>query len=122
MPKVNDSPLIFTSRLVMLTPLPDPGTGAAGGANSNIAPSINGCKGGDGGSGGAGGPGGGGRGGHAIGIAYATAPAAIPALQMFTPGTAGNGGTACNGAPSSSNGTNGNQAQCRDVGANAACE
>jgi hypothetical protein len=97
------------------------GLGAVGGAASGIAGSLPGCKGGDGGLGGAGGAGGGGRGGHAIGIAYAKAPATMPAIQMFTPGTAGNGGTPGSGAPATSNGASGNQGQCWDFSTNAAC-
>jgi hypothetical protein len=97
------------------------GAGAAGGAKSGIAPSTNGCAGGDGGSGGPGGPGGGGRGGHAIGIAYVMAPVTMPALQMFTSGTPGGGGTRGNGAPASSNGALGNAGQCWNFSTNAAC-
>ena len=100
----------------------NPGTGAAGGAKSGIVPSNNGCQGGPGGTGGDGGPGGGGRGGHAIGIAYAKAPATMPAIQMFTPGTAGSGGTAGNGAPVTSNGATGNAGQCWDFTTAAACK
>jgi hypothetical protein len=98
------------------------GNGASGGANSGVGMSIDGCKGGDGGKGGAGGPGGGGRGGHAIGIAYAKTPMPMAAIQMFTPGTAGSGGTVGNGAPASSNGASGSQGQCWDFSTSAACK
>ncbi len=98
------------------------GVGATGGAGSGIGSSNPGCNGGNGGKGGNGGPGGGGRGGHAIGIAYAKAPATMPAIQMFTPGLAGNGGTAGSGAPATSNGANGNQGQCWDFSAGTVCQ
>jgi hypothetical protein len=98
------------------------GNGANGGASSGIVPSNAGCKGGDGGAGGAGGPGGGGRGGHALGILYAKAPATIPAIKTFMPGTPGDGGSGGNGAPATSNGANGNAGQCWDLSTNAACK
>jgi hypothetical protein len=98
------------------------GSGAKGGSNSGAGMSIDGCKGGDGGKGGNGGPGGGGRGGHALGIAYAVTPAPMPAIQMFTPGTSGGGGTAGSGAPTTSNGASGNAAQCWDFSTGMACK
>ena len=97
------------------------GAGAFGGASSGQAGSKPGCKGGDGGLGGDGGPGGGARGGHSIGIAYAKAPAPMPTIKTFTPGTPGDGGTAGTGAPMTSNGAKGAAAQCWDFGSNAAC-
>jgi hypothetical protein len=99
------------------------GVGAPlGGAASGLPGSRAGCGGGNGGAGGDGGPGGGGRGGHAIGIAYAKAPAVMPAIQTFTPGTQAGGGTAGTGAPMSSDGAAGNAGQCWDFGSNAACK
>ncbi len=97
------------------------GLGVVGGATSGLGSSNAGCQGGNGGKGGNGGPGGGGRGGHAIGIAYAQAPATMPALQMFTGGTPGIGGTAGNGAPSTSMGANGSAGPCWDFTNHAAC-
>lgn len=96
------------------------GHGSDGGAASGISPSKAGCKGGDGGTGGDGGPGGGGRGGHALGIVYASAPSAGPALKMFTPGTPGDGGAA--GSATGNGGAMGNAGQCWDFMANAACK
>jgi hypothetical protein len=98
------------------------GKGASGGAASGLAGSKAGCTGGDGGVGGDGGPGGGGRGGHSIGIAYASAPAAMPAIKTFMPGTAGAGGTAGMGAPMTSNGATGSAGLCWDFTANTACK
>jgi hypothetical protein len=98
------------------------GNQGIGGSPSNLAGSRAGCTGGYGGNGGPGGSGGGGRGGHSIGIAYRTGPATMPTLQMFTPGTPGGGGTAGSGAPSSSNGAGGNEGQCWDFSAGAACQ
>jgi hypothetical protein len=98
----------------------DPGLGAVGGAKSGLAGSTPGCKGGDGGLGGDGGPGGGGRGGHAIGLAYAKAPATTPVLKTFTPGTPGNGGAP--GAAGGNSGANGSTGPCWDFGTHAACK
>jgi hypothetical protein len=97
------------------------GAGATGGTPSGLAGSNAGCKGGDGGAGGSGGPGGGGRGGHAIGIAYMNAPATMPVLQMFTPGTPGGSGTGPMGAPATSDGALGNAGPCWNFATNAAC-
>jgi hypothetical protein len=99
----------------------DPGIGAGGGAKSATPPSANGCKGGDGGPGGPGGPGGGGRGGHSLGLAYAKSPAVPPKLNTFTQGMPGDGGTAGQGAPMTSNGAKGTLGQCWDFGKNKSC-
>ncbi|WP_437645792.1 hypothetical protein [Sorangium sp. So ce362] len=98
----------------------DGGIGAAGGTASETPPSTRGCRGGDGGQGGAGGPGAGGRGGHAVGIAYAAAPNAAPAVQ-FTPGTAGDGGNAAPGGPLESAGVPGSAGICWDFAAQSPC-
>ena len=86
-----------------------------------LAPSTQGCKGGDGGTGGPGGPGGGGRGGHAIGIAYVAAPTAKPVIAKFTAGTPGSGGTAGGGGPTTSDGAQGSAGPCWDFTTHAAC-
>lgn len=99
----------------------DPGAGAVGGSDSGTPPSKDGCTGGNGGAGGAGGPGGGGRGGYSIGIAFATAPTAAPALSSFAPGTPGDGGTEGNGAPPESHGAMGGAGECWDFAANTSC-
>ncbi|WP_437295175.1 hypothetical protein [Sorangium sp. So ce426] len=96
------------------------GSGSAGGTPSSIGGSI-GCDGGRGGQGGTGGPGAGGRGGHAVGIAYAAAPGAVPAVQ-FTPGTAGDGGKAAPGGPPESAGAPGSARLCWDFAAQSPCE
>jgi hypothetical protein len=95
------------------------GLGAVGGAASGQAGSKAGCKGGDGGAGGDGGPGGGGRGGHAIGIAYAKAPATAPTIKTFTGGMAGGGGDP--GAAGGNSGVTGSAALCWDLTTHAAC-
>jgi hypothetical protein len=95
------------------------GAGAFGGAASGLGSSNPGCKGGDGGKGGNGGPGGGGRGGHAVGIAYATAPASMP-VATFTPGMPGSGGTP--GSAMGNTGATGAAGPCWDFSANAACK
>jgi hypothetical protein len=97
------------------------GNGANGGASSGLAGSKAGCPGGNGGAGGDGGPGGGGRGGHAIGIAYATTPSAVPMIKTYTAGAPGDGGSAGSGAPVTSSGANGNQGQCWDFSKSKAC-
>jgi hypothetical protein len=99
----------------------DGGAGAVGGARSDLVGSKAGCDGGRGGSGGDGGPGAGGRGGHAVGIAYATAPNAAPAVQ-FTPGTPGNGGGAAPGGPPESAGAPGSAGLCWNFAAQSPCE
>ncbi|MGK3989982.1 hypothetical protein WME99_43470 [Sorangium sp. So ce136] len=96
------------------------GAGAAGGVASDNPPSIPGCKGGDGGRGGAGGPGGGGRGGHAVGIAYAVTPTDAPLVQ-FTPGTAGDGGSAAPGGPPESAGAPGASGGCWNLTTGESC-
>ncbi|WP_433933536.1 hypothetical protein AB3662_04195 [Sorangium cellulosum] len=68
------------------------GRGAAGGVCTVDPDVAYAGAGGDGGDGGRGGPGGGGRGGYAIGIAYVTAPDAIPSFSPSTHGRAGVGG------------------------------
>jgi hypothetical protein len=98
------------------------GQGAPGGASSGLSGSKAGCQGGPGGAGGAGGPGGGGRGGHAIGIAYAKAPAMMPMVKTFTPGTAGSGGLPGTGGTTSGNGATGAAGQCWDFTTSAACQ
>ncbi|WP_441292070.1 hypothetical protein ACSRUE_18065 [Sorangium sp. KYC3313] len=95
------------------------GSGGTGGAASPLGGSI-GCRGGDGGQGGAGGPGAGGRGGHAVGIAYAAAPGKAPAVR-FTPGTAGDGGSAAPVGPPESAGAPGASGVCWDFAALAPC-
>ncbi|WP_437645806.1 hypothetical protein [Sorangium sp. So ce362] len=99
----------------------DGGIGAAGGTASETPPSTRGCRGGDGGQGGAGGPGAGGRGGHAVGIAYAAAPNAAPAVQV-TLGTAGDGGSAAPGGPTESAGAPGSAGMCWNFGSGESCE
>jgi hypothetical protein len=96
------------------------GTGAAGGESSGQGDSRRGCQGGNGGDGGRGGFGAGGRGGHAVGIAYAAAPSAAPAVQ-FTPGTSGDGGSAAPGGPPVSAGAPGRAGSCWDFAAQAPC-
>ncbi|WP_437709323.1 hypothetical protein WMF45_33510 [Sorangium sp. So ce448] len=96
----------------------DGGMGATGGTASDHVDSIPGC---DGGRGGAGGPGAGGRGGHAVGIAYAAAPHAAPAVQ-FTPGTAGDSGAAAPGGPPESAGAPGSAGSCWNFGSGRSCE
>ncbi|WP_437709327.1 hypothetical protein WMF45_33520 [Sorangium sp. So ce448] len=96
------------------------GSGGTGGTASPLGGSI-GCDGGRGGQGGTGGPGAGGRGGHAVGIAYAAAPSAVPAVQ-FIPGTAGNGGSAAPGGPPESAGAPGSAGSCWDFESGRSCE
>ncbi|WP_437781594.1 hypothetical protein [Sorangium sp. So ce1097] len=96
------------------------GAGATGGAGSGLGDSKAGCRGGDGGQGGPGAPGGGGRGGHAVGIAYAAAPSAVPAVQ-FTLGTPGDGGAAAPGGPPESAGAPGSAGSCWDFSTGESC-
>ncbi|WP_437709317.1 hypothetical protein WMF45_33495 [Sorangium sp. So ce448] len=98
------------------------GEGAAGGERSGFGDSKRGCQGGNGGDGGLGGSGGGGRGGHAIGIAFASTPAAAPELKTFAPGTAGNGGSAAPGGPPESAGAPGSAGSCWDFESGRSCE
>ncbi|KYF69756.1 hypothetical protein BE15_19615 [Sorangium cellulosum] len=99
----------------------DGGMGATGGTASDHVDSIPGCKGGDGGRGGPGGPGGGGRGGHAVGIAYAVAPATAVELTEFTAGTAGDGGSAGPGGSEQHNGVEGESSVCWNFATNEGC-
>ncbi|XYH96528.1 hypothetical protein ACMHYB_53580 [Sorangium sp. So ce1128] len=98
------------------------GSGAAGGEGSGLGDSRRGCQGGNGGDGGRGGFGGGGRGGHAVGIAFASTPAAAPELKAFTPGTPGAGGNAGPGGPPESNGAPGNAKSCWNFETSKSCE
>ncbi|XXX72970.1 hypothetical protein WMF30_35510 [Sorangium sp. So ce134] len=117
----------------------DGGSGAAGqsgGRGGNGAPgsviegydlwSSNGM-GGNGGSGGAGGPGGGGRGGYALGIAYASCPAASGAAtglavrSLGNPGAGGKGGEDWRPDVLSSPGEPGVRAECWCSDTNASC-
>ncbi|MDC0684358.1 hypothetical protein [Sorangium atrum] len=97
------------------------GSGGTGGQASGKVGSIPGCDGGRGGRGGDGGPGAGGRGGHAVGIAYAAGPGEAPAVQ-FTPGTAGDGGSAAPVGPPESAGAPGVNGVCWDFGSGRSCE
>ncbi|WP_437600358.1 hypothetical protein [Sorangium sp. So ce590] len=98
------------------------GDGAAGGADSGLGDSRRGCQGGNGGDGGRGGSGGGGRGGYAVGITFASTPAAPPELKTFTPGTPGAGGNAAPGGPPESAGAPGSAGSCWNFGSGGSCE
>ncbi|EYF01076.1 Hypothetical protein CAP_8733 [Chondromyces apiculatus DSM 436] len=97
------------------------GEGAKGGADSGMVPSEAGCSGGDGGRGGHGGAGGGGRGGHAVGVAWAVTPGAASALQAFTAGAPGDGGTSSSGSAAENQGVDGKAGPCWDFAAGTAC-